>query len=209
MVDWLQITSGRGPAECCRVVARVVERIRAEADKRHIEVRILEAAPGMKPNIFKSVLLALEGENRSEFAKGWEGTIQWIGESMFRPHHKRKNWFVGVKRLAPPPANQWSDNELRIEKMRSSGPGGQHANKTESAVRVTHVSTGLSAFAQEERSQHLNKKLAMTRLFALLQEKGESERRRHRQERWSQHNRLERGNPVRVYKGGKFKPFKG
>ncbi len=204
MVNWLQITSGRGPAECCWVVARVVERIRAEAEKRRIEVRVLEVVPGMKPNILRSALLALGGENSTEFAKGWEGVIQWIGESMFRPHHKRKNWFVGVKRLAPPPVNSWSGNELRIEKMRSSGPGGQHANKTESAVRVTHAPTGLSAFAQEERSQHLNKKLAMTRLFALLQQQGENEKRRHRQERWSQHNRLERGNPVRVYKGGKF-----
>ncbi len=205
MVEWLQVTSGRGPAECCWVAARVVDRIRADADKRRIEVRVLEMVPGMKANIFKSALLALEGETCTAFVKEWEGTIQWVGESMFRPHHKRKNWFVGVQRLAPPPSNQWTGNELRVEKMRSSGPGGQHANKTESAVRVTHVPTGLSAFAQEERSQHLNRKLAMTRLFALLREKEKNERRRHQQERWSRHNRLERGNPVRVFKGGKFK----
>ncbi len=69
MVSWLQITSGRGPAECCWVVARVVERIRAEAEKRHMEVRVLQVIPGMKPSIFRSALLALEGEDSPGFAK--------------------------------------------------------------------------------------------------------------------------------------------
>ena len=82
-----------------------------------------------------------------------------------------KNWFVGINRLVPPDLNDWDEKEVRFERMKASGPGGQHVNKTESAIRAIHLPTGLKAIVQEERSQHLNKKLAMTRLSILLKEK--------------------------------------
>ena len=85
--------------------------------------------------------------------------------------------------------------------MRSSGPGGQHVNKTESAVRVTHISTGLSAIGREERSQYLNRKLALARLNRLLEQKAAAGAQKERREKWDVHNRVERGNPVRVFKG--------
>ena len=76
-----------------------------------------------------------------------------------------------VSALLPLEVPHWSDNEFKIEKMRASGPGGQHVNKTETAVRITHMPTGITAVAQEERSQHLNRKLAMSRLNVLLRQK--------------------------------------
>jgi peptide chain release factor len=84
--------------------------------------------------------------------------------------------------------------------MRASGPGGQHVNRTESAVRVTHLPTGLQASASEERSQHRNRKLALARLGAKLeglkdQQQGEAGRRR-----WRAHHALERGNPAHVFR---------
>ena len=60
-------------------------------------------------------------------------SVQWIGTSMFRPHHKRKNWFFSVRVLKPVAETKWNAGEIRIERMRSSGPGGQHANKTGAA----------------------------------------------------------------------------
>ncbi len=205
MISWLQITSGRGPDECCRVVARLAETISGDARKRGIIIRTLEAVPGNKPDTLKSILFALEGKNAYSFARQFEGTVQWIGKSMFRPRHKRRNWFVGVNILSPPDIMQWSENEFRTEKMRSSGPGGQHANKTETAVRITHVPTGLSAVAQEERSQHLNRKLAMSRVSQLLKTKEKDRANKARDDRWDRHNKLERGNPVRVYEGNNFR----
>ena len=61
------------------------------------------------------------------------------------------------------------ENEMKFQTMRSTGPGGQNVNKTETAVRVTHLPTGISVVAQEERSQYLNKKLAIAKLLSLLQ----------------------------------------
>ena len=208
MIQWLQITSGRGPEECCRVTALLVQRIAEDAKAQNISTHILETVPGVKPHTLKSALLALEGEALGEFVSQWAGTIQWIGKSPFRPHHKRKNWFVRVSGLNPPQAHQWSDREIRFETMRASGPGGQHVNKNETAVRVIHLPTRMTALAQEERSQHLNRKLALSRLAELLREAEAKYMLGKQKERWDQHNRLERGNPIRIYEGEELKCVK-
>ena len=205
MISWLQITAGQGRDECTWVVTNVLETMRQEAHKAGHKIDLLEAVPGDQPNALKSVLLALEGKATEEFIASWEGTIQWVGASMFRPHHKRKNWYVGVKAFKSPEKNTWQANDLRIERMRSSGPGGQHANKTESAIRVTHLPTGISAVAQEERSQHLNRKLALSRLADRLEQAGEDAWQEQQKERWVSHITLGRGNPIRVYEGEAFK----
>lgn len=205
MIGWLQITSGRGPEECCWVVAQLVREIITEASAKGYKSYLLEAIPGIAPNIFKSALIAIEGGDIPGFVSTWEGTVQWIGYSMFRPNHKRKNWFVGVNFLNPPRDNDLKLNEIRIETMRSSGAGGQHVNKTESAVRVTHIATGITAVAGEERSQHLNRKLALSRLYEKLKQEHDEMALKQQQDRWSWHNRLERGNSIRVYEGMNFR----
>jgi peptide chain release factor len=83
--------------------------------------------------------------------------------------------------------------------MRASGPGGQHVNRTESAVRVTHLPTGVQASAMEERSQHRNRKLALARLVQRLKELDEDRIGESRKEGWRKHRELERGNPVRIF----------
>ncbi len=160
---------------------------------------------GNAQQTFKSILMSIEGSDIAGLLASFEGTIQWIGTSMFRPHHKRRNWFVGVTAFAPPQVLRWSDNDLRIERMRASGPGGQHVNKTETAVRITHLPTGIRAVAQEERSQYLNRKLAMRRLNELLRQKEKERKNDSRDSRWYQHSLLERGNPVRAYEGEAFR----
>jgi peptide chain release factor len=204
MINWLQITSGRGPAECCYVVDSVAYKIKKDADKLNYQVRILDAVPGPKKGTYSSVLLSVEGDGSTAFSESWEGTIQWVGQSPFRPRHKRKNWFVGVALISPSIPIQWSENEFKVETMKSSGPGGQHANKTESAVRVTHVPTGVSSIAQEERSQYLNKKLATARVLSSLEDLKVNTEKNEVTKRWSIHNQLERGNPVKIFKGMGF-----
>jgi peptide chain release factor len=204
MINWLQITSGRGPEECCWVVAKLSECIIKEAENNGIACKIIEMILDEKSKIPKSLMISLEGGAIDAFAKSFEGTVQWVGKSMFRPHHKRKNWYVGVNLFSPPDENKWSVDQLKIEKMRSSGPGGQNVNKRETAIRITHLPTGLRVAAQEERSQHLNKKLALCRLHALLKQKESETEMKSQNTRWNGHNRLERGNPVRVYKNETF-----
>ena len=103
--------------------------------------------------------------------------------------------------FAEPAADLWDAADVRVETLRASGPGGQHVNRTESAIRVTHLPTGLTAIAQEERSQHLNRRLALARLADLLAEQAETRIREEMTTRWRQHTQLIRGNPVRVYRG--------
>jgi peptide chain release factor len=152
MIVWLQVTSGQGPDECAWVVRHVMDQILREEVAVGHDVRILETVSGGRPDTYKSVLLALEGENLQKSINSGHGTIQRVGRSPFRPDHKRKNWFVGVDVFAPPEESIIREHEFKVESMRSSGPGGQRTNKTESAVRIAHVPTGISAVAQEERS---------------------------------------------------------
>ena len=97
-------------------------------------------------------------------------------------------------------------NSIR-ETLRSSGPGGQHVNKTDSAVRATHLPTGLSVKVQTERSQHANKRLARALLALKLSMLAEDQASGERAERRLQHHRLQRGSPVRVFRGEDFQPL--
>lgn len=207
MRHWVQITSGRGPAECAWAVTRVLRELCDEGQRAGLTAELLESVPGPFNGTLDSALLAVEGADGAldEFLTGWTGTILWIGQSPFRPQYKRKNWFVGVTSLGVPRRVAWSEKELVIDTMRASGPGGQHVNKTESAVRITHEPTGLSVTAREERSQQANRKLALARLGMLFAERDKQNQRAVQQQRWSQHNALERGNAIRVYEGPKFK----
>lgn len=202
---WIQITSGRGPEECGWVVHQVLEKLLKESQANKLKLEVLEKVKGNQPDSLKSVLCSLEGENISLWVKQWEGSIQWIGKSPYRPKHKRSNRFIGFRSFSLPEKTTWAAKEIKIETMRASGPGGQHVNKTETAVRVTHLPTGLSSKAQEERSQSLNKKLAMARLAESLNQLDQNSNTKHNQTLWEQHNALERGNPIRVYEGLNFK----
>jgi peptide chain release factor len=204
---WLQVTSGRGPTECQIAVARFCERLTAEALAAGLTAEVIDSERGDAAGAWLSAVLAIGGEGAGTFARGSCGTVQWIAKSPVRPHHKRKNWFIGVDLLMPPAAG---DANLRaadvtMESMRASGPGGQHVNKTESAVRATHRPTGLVAVAREERSQAMNRKLAMARLAAALAARGQTAAAEAEGRRWEQHDELARGDPVRTFAGEEFR----
>lgn len=202
---WLHITSGRGPEECRWVVFQLVKYLQRLAQQKGMQTKLIEAISGKYRNTLSSALISVEGEHGvGEFLKSWEGSIQWVGTSMFRPHHKRRNWFVSVKALQPSHKTIWKKEEIKIETMRSSGPGGQHANKTESAIRVTHLPTGLSAISREERSQYLNKKLALFRLETLLSEQEQRARKDDEDKCWRYHDQVERGNAIHIFSGSRF-----
>jgi peptide chain release factor len=96
-------------------------------------------------------------------------------------------------------------HDVRFEAFRAGGPGGQHQNKTESAVRATHIASGLSVVVREERSQHRNKALALERMAALLRLQGEMAAITAQNDAQAAHNCLERGRPVKRFKGEAFK----
>ena len=208
MSIWIQITAGRGPSECCLVVARVAAMLALQAQELGAPLHILEQVDGDRKGIYQSVIFLLDDHDAPLWLKSWLGTIQWVSTSPYRPQHRRKNWFVGVQVLQQPAAGQWSRDDVRIDTFKASGPGGQHVNKTESAVRATHLPSGLVAIAQDGRSQHENRQLAVERLKRRLQLQVEQVQNNARHQLREKHGSLERGNSVRVFSGPDFVPVK-
>lgn len=136
------------------------------------------------------------------------GTVLWICPSPLRPHHPRKNWFIGVMELPPQaaPAAALDPGAVRFEAFRAGGPGGQHQNVTDSAVRAVHQPTGLSVVVRDQRSQHRNKAIALERLAELLRLAADLAAAQDRELAQAGHDRLERGRPARRFKGEDFHP---
>ncbi len=216
-ISWLQVTAGQGPKECAWVVAQLEPIILQEARKAGLSVervdalafdKLLRKQNTIEPDAYLSLLLRLEGNNANQFAQGWEGTIKWQGESPYRPKHKRLNWFVGIAVFVIPEMQKIElealSKEVDFELMRAKGPGGQHVNKTSSAVRLTHRPTGLQLRVETDRSQHRNKKIALERLQLLLAQKQSNSQRSIEHTRWLQHYDVKRGSPIRTFYGQAF-----
>ena len=201
----LQISSAQGPVECCEAVALALQQILREAHKMNVETALVEEMPGPVTGTYRSVIISLDGENTLNLVQRWCGTVQWICPSRWRPGHKRKNWFIGISKVDADMPAALDNNEIVFESMRSSGPGGQHVNTTETAIRATHVSTGISVRVQSERSQYANKRLARLLLEHKLREFKASLHQQHRSAGRLQHYYIERGNPVLTFKGEDFK----
>lgn len=204
----LLVTSGSGPAECQQAVAGVLDVMRKEAQLIAVD---FDANGARTEHGYKSAVVLVSGADAEAFAENWHGTIQWRAQSNLRPKHKRANWFIGVfdlpKPLGRPDRIQVSD--VTFATFRAGGPGGQHQNTTDSAVRATHRPTGLSALARGERSQHRNKALALKRLQHLIAAQAAADEAAQKANRNELHYALERGNPVRCFKGRDFREVKG
>jgi peptide chain release factor len=203
LMIWLQITANTGPAECCLAVRKALDVLCAEAGREGVSVSLVEQLAGPVEGTFRSVLLELDGAHARALALRWCGSLLWVCESPYRKLHKRKNWFLSGAAFAPPQVS--SDcGEIRYEATRASGPGGQHVNKTDSAIRATHVATGLSVKVQTERSQHANKRLAGQLLASKLAELAQAATQKDKSARRMQHLQAERGNAARVFVGPGF-----
>jgi peptide chain release factor len=203
----LLMTSGRGPAECRIALGNALAVMAKEACEAGLD---LDVAHGGTPdkNGPASAIVLIEGTDAAAFARRWVGSILWVATSPVRPHHKRKNWFIGAFALPPltTPAAAIAAGDLRFEAFAAGGPGGQHQNKTESAVRCIHVPSGLAVVARDGRSQHRNKALAIARLTELLALSEVLARKGEAGLVQASHDALERGNPVRRFAGPKFTP---
>ena len=204
----LQLTANTGPEECCLAVRKALAQLLRECEGAEVRAELLEHVPSEVPGNFRSVLLALEGAQARALASRWSGSVLWSCPSPYRPGHRRKNWFIGVEVFesdAPGASGEpLHDKDLRFETLRASGPGGQHVNKTDSAVRATHVPTGLSVKVQTERSQHANKRLARALLAHKLAAQADDAASAARAQRWRQHHGVERGNAARTFRGEGF-----
>lgn len=197
----LLLSAAHGVAECQLGLVHLERRLRAEALPLGVRVQRLQAEPS--PHGFHSLRLRLVGEQAEALAGRWLGTVQWQWASRLRPGHRRKNWFLGVFRLeneALPPAAA----DLRFSACRASGRGGQHVNKTNSAVWAEDRASGLRVKVQAERSQGRNKATAR-RLLTEKREALRAERQAQRaQQQHRQHWQVQRGAPARRFGGDDF-----
>lgn len=198
----LHLSSGQGPQECEWVVAELTRALCREGAVAGLACEPVEPIIGPVP----SALLRVSGAEAEAFATACIGTIRWVGTSPFRPLHKRRNWFVGVRRIsADAETPDLRDEDIRYQTLRAWGPGGQHVNKTDSAVRATHLPTGLATLSQDQRSQFANKKIARLKLAMLLADRCRANQAGGKRALWDQNRELERGNAVRTYEGERFR----
>lgn len=198
----LHLSSGQGPKECEWVVAQLAHALCREGAAAGLSCELVEPIEGPAA----SALLRISGAEAEALVAGCIGTIRWIGTSPFRPLHKRRNWFVGVQRVrSEAETPDLRDEDIRYQTLRASGPGGQHVNKTDSAVRATHLPTGLATLSQDQRSQFANKKIARLKLAMLLDDQRRADEAGGKRALWDQNRELERGNAVRTYEGERFR----
>lgn len=201
---YIQFTAGKGPTECAVACEKVVTKF--INDYADIKLQVVSVEDDYVAG-FRSIILMVEkiDETLADKMKSeWEGTIKYIAQkNSIRPNHKRKNWFVGcnffeaVKEINVKGVGV----DLKWETMRASGPGGQHVNKTESAVRVTHIPTGITVTCDAQRSQIRNKEIALQLLMAKIQALNNTKLEEQKNLIWMNHNTVIRGNEVKTIKG--------
>jgi len=191
----LQISSGQGPTECELAVGKFLNSI----IKEFKDIVVLEKVKGQNNGTYKSVIISTNKD-----LKLLDGSIKWICESPYRPKHKRKNWFIQVSIISDVKEKELDEKYIRFETFRCQGNGGQNVNKVESGVRVIYKPLNLITESTEERTQLMNKKIALKKLKLIIENINRDSKRNNKIECWKENMAIERGNAIRVYTGMNF-----
>ncbi|WP_200899949.1 peptide chain release factor 2 [Clostridium cylindrosporum] len=202
----LTIHAGAGGTEACDWAEMVLRMYKRWSERKGFSVEVIDFLPGDEIGV-KSVTLEIKGEYAYGYLKSEKGVHRLVRISPFDSAGKRHTSFLSIEIL--PVITQQQDIEIRTEDMkidtyRSGGAGGQHVNKTESAIRITHLPTGIVVQCQNQRSQHANKDSALKMLKSKLIDLKEREHKERIEDLSGDHSQIAWGSQIRSYV---FQPY--
>lgn len=197
----ISIHSGAGGVDAQDWAEMLLRMYTRWAEQKGYAVTVLDMLKDYEAGI-KSATLLIEGENAYGYLKAEKGVHRLVRLSPFDAAGKRHTSFASLDVMPELEDDDKIDinpDDLRIDTYRSGGAGGQHVNKTESAVRITHIPTGVVVQCQNERSQHSNREMAMKMLFAKLIEIKEQEHKERIEDIKGEYREIAWGSQIRSY----------
>lgn len=197
----LEINAGAGGTESCDWVNMLFRMYFRWAEDKGFKLSVIDEVRGEEAGI-KNITFLIEGLRAYGLLKAERGVHRLVRISPFDANKRRHTSFASVDVLPQIEGEveiELKSEELKIETFRASGHGGQHVQKTESAVRITHLPTGLVASCQSERSQYQNKQVALSVLEAKLYERKEDQRKRELEKLSGSKRKIEWGSQIRSY----------
>jgi peptide chain release factor 2 len=198
---YLQVNSGAGGTEAADWADMLLRMYLRWADQNDYKVLLMDKQDGEVAGI-KSAILEIQGENAYGWLKSESGVHRLVRVSPFDSNARRHTSFCSVS-VTPVIDDEIDvkieDKDLRVDTYRSGGAGGQHVNKTESAIRLTHMPTGIVVACQSERSQHKNRAQAMKLLKAKIYEREQALRDAEKQQREDAKTDIAWGHQIRSY----------
>ncbi len=198
----ITIHSGAGGTEACDWVSMLFRMYSMWCDKNGYKIEIMDIQPGDEAG-YKSVTFLVNGERAYGYLKSENGVHRLVRISPFDANKRRHTSFASVSVLPEIKDDdvevEIDPSEIRVDTYRASGAGGQHVNKTDSAVRITHISTGIVVTCQNERSQHKNKAYAMKILKSKLYQLEQEKKKKEIEQLEGEKKKIEWGSQIRSY----------
>ncbi len=202
----LSIHAGAGGTESCDWADMLLRMYGRWAERRGFTAEVQDILAGEEAGVSRATLL-ISGLNAYGYAKAERGVHRLVRISPFDSNKKRHTSFAAVDVIAEIKDDidiDLDEEDIRVDTYRSSGKGGQHVNKTDSAVRLTHLPTGIVVACQNERSQYKNKATAMKVLKSRIYEKMTDEKRAEMEKFYGEKNQIGWGHQIRSYV---FQPY--